>query len=65
MDTCFSPEGLLHSNPSLLELPLLLFHLFKLPLDDLFRGEWDRTSPKAILLLCLQHSSSTKRLQSN
>lgn len=65
MDTCFSPKGLLHSNPSLLKLPLLLFHLFKLPLDDLFREEWRRTSPTAIRLLCLQHSSSTKLLQSN
>lgn len=33
--TCLTAERLLHSDPSLLQLPLLLLHLLQLPLDDL------------------------------
>lgn len=36
--TCFSPERLLHRNPSLLQLPLPFLYLLQLPLDDLPRN---------------------------
>lgn len=37
--TCFTTESLLHSDPSLLQLPLLLLHLFQLPLDNLWENK--------------------------
>lgn len=40
--TCFPSQRLLHRDPSLLQLPLLLLHLLQLPLDDLWANRTEK-----------------------